>query len=157
METQGSDKKRLWVAIAFRSFHIGLAAFMCVAAVDALENESDFDHTDIIFVAAYVFLFAVILAVFEISQFFNPFPPLHALYRQNFGFIFKPISKGVFIIFIGFLQFGLKNTFGLACGIISIADGVFLQLVYCKDSSLLVDGPVPYDPPRVPTARQQEV
>jgi len=89
--------KILWVAIGFRVFHIGLCAFMCVAAVDTLAGNLSINDTDEIFIAAYVFLFAVILAVFEISQ-FKPLPAIEDVYTANFGFIYKPISKGVFII-----------------------------------------------------------
>ena len=152
---KGESKQIKWVAIGFRVLHIGLCAFMCVAAVDALERKGgSIDETDTIFVAAYIFLFALIFGVFEITQ-FKPVAAIDALYRANFGFLYKPMSKGVFLIFIGFLQFGLKNTFGLACGILTIACGIVLQLVYCKDPNLLIDVGS-YTPPH-PTARQQEV
>jgi len=154
-DDKGSGTKVRWVAVAFRVFHLGLCAFMCVAAIEALEGGDNVDKTDRYFVAAYIFLLAVILGVFEISCFFKPAPTLETFYKNNLGFIYKPISKGVFLIFVGFLQFGLNNVFGLACGILTIADGIVLQLVYCKDPNLLVDV-ASYNAPN-PTARQQEV
>lgn len=79
---------------------------MCVTAVDSLSRDNDISETDSIFVAAYVFLFAVILFFFELTQ-FKSIPKLDKAYKANFGFLYKPISKGIFLIFVGFLQFGL--------------------------------------------------
>ena len=61
--------KTTGVALLFRCFHIGLCAFMAFAAVDALQRRNELDQLDTIFLAAYVFVFALIFAVFEISQF----------------------------------------------------------------------------------------
>ncbi|KAJ8614513.1 hypothetical protein CTAYLR_000787 [Chrysophaeum taylorii] len=160
------DEKQIkWVAVAFRCFHIGLCVFMCVTAVFSLSSDNDIGDTDSIFVAVYVFLFAaslrrprVILFVFEISR-FKSIPPVEVVYTDNFGFLYKQLSKAAFLVFIGFLQFGLSGSksFTYSCGIITIANGVVLSLVYCKDSTLLDEGPEKYKPPVAPTARSQEV
>lgn len=132
----------LWVAVAFRCFHICLTVFMTATAALALAADADVKDTDAIFVAFYIFVFAVLLFVFEASQ-FTKIAALDAAYRQNFGFLYKPLSKAVFIIFIGFLFFGLKGDRALkyACGIVTICDGIVLAGVYCKDASLLVEEP----------------
>lgn len=147
--------KTPWVGVAFRCFHLGLTVFMTATAALALAADTDIKDTDAIFVAFYIFVFAVILFVFEASQ-FTQISFLDLAFRQNFGFLFKPLSKAIFIIFIGFLFFGLKGDRALkyACGIVTIADGVVLAGVYCKDPSLLVVEPDSYTPP---TVRTEEV
>ena len=151
---------------------------MCAAAIDSLSNEDGTgassavleraraiprhhpmspvaEDTDAIFVACYVFLFAVMLFVFEASS-FSPRPVrwLEGVYRANFGFLYKPVSKSVFLIFIGFLQFGLDsskgNAMGLACGILTIAAGVGLTLVYCKEPAHFNTPGEKYTPPVIP-------
>ena len=43
-----------------------------------------------------------------------PAKKLEEVYLANFGFMFKPLSKALFFIFVGFLQFGLDGTGGRA-------------------------------------------
>ena len=59
----------------------------------------------------------------------------------------------MFLIFIGCLQFGFGKPYGLACGILSIADGIVLQLAYCKNPNYFAKP----DDPALPTARQEDV
>lgn len=105
--------------------------------------------------ATYVFLFAVMLFVFEAHSFLpRPVGAVENLYRANFGFLYKPVSKSIFLIFVGFLQFGLDssngNAMGLACGILTIAAGVLLTLVYCKQPAHFENPGEKYTPPAIP-------
>ena len=63
-------------------------------------------HISEFFVALYVLLFAAVWFLFEISQ-IRPIAAVHDLLRRNFGFLFSPIGKCSFIVFIAFLNFGV--------------------------------------------------
>ena len=54
--------------------------------------------------------------------------------RANFGFLFKPIGKGLFIIFIAFLNFGLggTNNLGLATGICLCIVGALYIVMFLR-------------------------
>lgn len=128
---------------------------MCATAIDSLSNESSESDTDAIFVALYVFLFAVMLFVFEAMSFLSkPIAYVDAVYRANFGFMYKPATKAVFLVFVGFLQFGLdsshSNALGLSCGILTISSGILMAVVYCKDTSIFDAPGEKYTPPAIP-------
>lgn len=143
------------VPLMFRVANIGLCVFMCATAIDSLSNESSESDTDAIFVALYVFLFAVMLFVFEAMSFLpKPIAYVDAVYRANFGFMYKPVTKAVFLVFVGFLQFGLdsshSNALGLSCGILTISSGILMAVVYCKDTSIFDAPGEKYTPPAIP-------
>ena len=69
---------------------------------------------------------------FEASQ-VRPCDAVVVQLKRNFGFLFHPLGKSSFIIFCAFLNFGVQaSTLGLATGILCIADGVLLILLYLK-------------------------
>ena len=49
------------------------------------------------FVAVYTFLFAVILATFEITR-VKPVVKIEQIFQQNFGFLYSHFLKGIFIL-----------------------------------------------------------
>ena len=59
-----------------------------------------------IFVAVYMLLFACLLFVFESVQ-IKQIEYLDLLLRRNVGFMYNSMGKAFFIIFVGFLSFGL--------------------------------------------------
>ena len=100
-------------------------------------------------------LFAVMLFVFEAMSFLpKPIAYVDAVYRANFGFMYKPATKAVFLVFVGFLQFGLdsshSNALGLSCGILTISSGILMAVVYCKDTSIFDAPGEKYTPPAIP-------
>ena len=113
------------IRAAFKVAHIGLPALMVYTAL------SDFMHNSgnqTWFIATYIMLFAAMLATFEVAQIRNCGPVTMVL-RENFGFLFRPLSKAIFIIFLAFLEFGLdtgggdSNDIGILCGCLLIVDG----------------------------------
>jgi len=51
--------------------------------------------------------FAALLFFHESSQFY-PIAQVDDVVVRNFGFLYKPLGKGVFLVFIAFLNFGLS-------------------------------------------------
>lgn len=119
----------------FRIVHFGLCAMM--AATGALSimgfgsvNGNQLSH---FFVALYLLLFAALWFTFELMT-IRPVDYIIAEFKRNFGFLFHPLGKALFIIFVAFLNFGVKegDQLGLATGILCIADGIILMLLYLK-------------------------
>ena len=113
----------------------GLCVMMAATGVLSL-GEATFSlkpsHISEFFVALYVLLFAAVWFLFEISQ-IRPIAAVHDLLRRNFGFLFSPIGKCSFIVFIAFLNFGVADqAMALWTGILVCADGIIAGLIYLK-------------------------
>ena len=85
-----------------------LAALMAMLGVTAL-IEMDFSGLDSIteaFLAVYMVIFAVLLAVYEFIW-WQPIASLNKTFRKNFGFMYGLKGKGFYLIFVAFLTFGM--------------------------------------------------
>lgn len=58
------------------------------------------------FLAFYMILFSVLLFIYEL-MWWSPVPNLNKNVRKNFGFLYGLRGKGMYLIFVGFLCFGL--------------------------------------------------
>jgi hypothetical protein len=58
------------------------------------------------FLAAYMVLFAALLFIYEL-MWWSPVPKLNKDMRKNFGFMYGLRGKGLYLIFVAFLCFGL--------------------------------------------------
>ena len=58
------------------------------------------------FLASYMVLFAILLLVYEI-MWWAPVPNVNKGLRKNFGFMYGLRGKGLYLIFVAFLCFGL--------------------------------------------------
>lgn len=100
-----------------------------------------------IFVALYMFLFAVLLFTYE-CMWWKSVDGIVRPLRKNFGFLFGIKGKAVFIIFVAFLNFGLNSaaepakTLGLATGICFLINGVLHMAAYLKYPEYM-EGSVP--------------
>ena len=53
--------------------------------------------------------------------------------KRNFGFLFNPIGKALFIVFVAFLNFGVQEKqLGFWTGIFGCCDGALLIFLYLK-------------------------
>ena len=124
----GPDKKAAIARVAFKCFHMSLAVFMAWTAIeDYMHLRWASTTSGTFFIATYVLFFAALLFSFE-TLLIRPCPPIDRVYRANFGFLYRPLSKALFFIFLAFLEFGLEtgngNIWGIVCGALLIADGV---------------------------------
>lgn len=104
---------------AVRLVVVGMCVMMAAAGALSLANLDDSKSvvTDVI-VSCYVLLFASVLFLHEVNE-IRQIEVVEHILRKNFGFLFKPLGKGGFIVFIAFLNFGLTDSaaLGLATGI----------------------------------------
>ncbi|KAL3919542.1 MAG: hypothetical protein SGILL_003705 [Bacillariaceae sp.] len=87
------------------------------------------------FLAAYMILFAALLFMYEL-MWWSPFPSLNKSMRKNFGFMYGLRGKGLYIIFMAFLCFGLGKdasvkALNYATGASFLAGGLLHFFVIC--------------------------
>ncbi|KAG7368207.1 COPI associated protein [Nitzschia inconspicua] len=88
--------------------NMGLAALMSALGVLTLieVHRTGFRDLSEPFLASYMILFALLLFLYEI-MWWSPFPAMNKSMRKNFGFMYGLRGKGLYIIFVAFLCFGL--------------------------------------------------
>lgn len=86
----------------------GLAAMMGALGITSLieMNFGALDEVTEAFLAVYMVIFAVLLALYEFIW-WSPIPALNKTFRKNFGFMYGLKGKGFYLIFIAFLCLGL--------------------------------------------------
>lgn len=125
---------------------MGLCSFMTVTNIDQAND------TDDLFVSLYNVVFAFLLCSYEVTKYW-PYPSLHDFLRRYFGFLFFSFSRSTYIIFCGFLQFGLNapgsckvsdddacvddkdvngNWLGIMTGMCLLLEGLIIVGVQCK-------------------------
>lgn len=95
------------------------------------------------FLAVYMILFAVLLFLFEF-MYWSPIESLHVIIRKNFGFLYGLRGKGFFLIFVGFLCFGLGRDSSVVLlnyftGICWFLGGCLHVFVYCTKPDVAAD------------------
>ena len=95
-----------------------------------------------VFVCSYMIFFSTLLFTFEAMQ-SQPIVWLDHMLRRNFGFLYNPIGKALFDIFIAFLCLGLSGDLSLAVGIAFACFGGGQIALYMKNPTLFVYNAVP--------------
>ncbi|KAJ8603461.1 hypothetical protein CTAYLR_005100 [Chrysophaeum taylorii] len=118
----------------FRLIHLGLAVMMAATGALSIMEFGNFNGQQLseLVVSLYLLLFALLWFVFELAE-IRPIDYVVYHLKRNCGFLFHPMGKALFIIFVAFLNFGVQDkVLGLATGILCLADGVVLILLYLK-------------------------
>lgn len=120
--------------LALMIINLGLSCMMAATGVLGIMASDSTSDTGVIFMGLYMLIFALILAVFEISQ-LRPSMGIDNLWKRNFGFLYGPIGRGIYMIFIAILCFGIEKPYdlALASGIVIIIFGslqIFVSLWY---------------------------
>jgi len=105
---QGTNSKGGIVLCLLSLVNMGLAAMMTALGVLTIIQVHRTGLGDLSepFLAAYMILFAVLLFVYEL-MWWSPLPKLNKDMRKNFGFMYGLRGKGLYLVFVAFLCFGL--------------------------------------------------
>ena len=105
---KGSGGKGGCVISLLSLLNMGLAALMTALGVLTIIEVHRTGLGDLSepFLAAYMVLFAILLFVYEL-MWWSPVPKLNKDMRKNFGFMYGLRGKGLYLIFVAFLCFGL--------------------------------------------------
>ena len=120
--------------LALMIINLGLSAMMAATGVLGILEAGSTKDTGVVFMGLYMLIFALILAVFEISQ-LRPSMGIDNLWKRNFGFLYGPLGRGIYMIFIAILCFGIQKPYdlALASGVVIIFFGslqIFVSLWY---------------------------
>ncbi|KAJ1456562.1 hypothetical protein M885DRAFT_517370 [Pelagophyceae sp. CCMP2097] len=126
-----SNPKLVWF---FRVIHFGLCVMMsATGAMSLLEFGSvNGNQLSQLFLSLYLLLLSTIWFTFEGSTLMHNERVVAEL-KRNFGFLYHPIGKALFIIFCAFLNFGVQERLlGFFTGCFMCVDGVMLLVLYWK-------------------------
>lgn len=82
---------------AFSFFLIGTSILMAFTGAKAVLDVDNTDEAGSLFIGLYMFLFAVILFVYEVIC-IKSVEVLDNFYAKNFGFLYGPIGKGLYML-----------------------------------------------------------
>eukprot|EP01033_Poteriospumella_lacustris_P013209 gene13209-9460_t len=121
------------VKMIFLVMNLGLMIFMAATGALGIGNANNVNDSGVIFVGIYLIVFAGILTVFEISQ-LCPGGRLDDFVKRNFGFLYGNIGKGLYLLFVGILCFGLSEPrqLAIAAGVLIAAWGLASILIAMK-------------------------
>jgi len=126
------------VSVLFRVINVGVCVMMAATGAMSLASFGSVNENQLsgAVVSLYLLLFSATWFAFEASQ-VKSCDFVVVQLKRNFGFLFHPLGKSLFIIFCAFLNFGVQaSALGLATGLCCIADGVILILLYLKRPDL---------------------
>lgn len=131
-EDQKTNAKMVWYGLKI------ITLFFCVlifsTAIIRLETVT-FSESPQVFVCSYMIFFSTLLFTFEAMQ-SQPIVWLDHMLRRNFGFLYQPLGKALFDIFLAFLCLGLTSDMALAVGIAFALFGGCQIALYLKNPSL---------------------
>lgn len=130
-----------------RYYNLLMGFMVALAAVFTFESVHRVDETSQMFIAFYSLMFGAILTGFELTRMFGV-ESLTMLYKRNLGFLFKPVSRAIYILFVAFLLFGLKaapggdansNWLGYLVGLLMVCESLFIFVLKVRYPSLLLE------------------
>ncbi|CAM9776499.1 unnamed protein product [Phaeothamnion confervicola] len=126
--------------LGFRICSITIAVLMIIASFVALGNLSVSDGFTTFFLCIYIWLFSGILMTYEMQGFVRC-EGVDSSLRKYFGLVYGTLGRGIFMIFIAFLNFALENTngWGVAVGILTLIEAAAMITVFLQRPHLLDD------------------
>jgi hypothetical protein len=109
-----TDGSRVFVINAMSFLNVSCCVLMFFSALSSIVLVDDIDDVDLAFVSVYTMFFAVILFIYEMLN-FGFMEYCREGYKKQMGFLYKPGMRGVFLIFVAFLVYGLKANPGMKC------------------------------------------
>jgi hypothetical protein len=110
-------------ALFLRVFYICCAVLMSTAAwLYILGGDTNFTK---IFIAFYVFFFAILISCFEIAL-----PACSRMIASNFGFLYNGLGRGIFLVFAAALSFNLKVIGIVAMSILLLGVVINIYIVF---------------------------
>lgn len=143
--SEEEESKARMLYFGMKAITLILCILMFSTACVSLEGVSGVSASGQIFVSTYMIFFSILLAAFEITQ-IQQIIWLDHMLRRNFGFLFSPMGKAFFIIFVAFLCFGLDGELPLVTGIAVAVFGGGQVAMYLKHPEFFEYIPPGYGP-----------
>ncbi|CAM9185042.1 unnamed protein product [Choristocarpus tenellus] len=111
----------------FHFINIGLSVMMAASAVLSL---MDIPGAHEVFLALYLLIFGILLFVYEIVRVLMQRSGPHNIMVRNFGFFFGAKGRGLYLVFVGFLNFPLNTTLSKWTGVAVLIWGIVTVVTY---------------------------
>lgn len=114
------------------------AGMMTLGILTLIEFQKGMDISEA-FVAAYMILFAALLALYEF-MWWSTIDAINKSMRKNFGFLYGIKGKALYLIFVAFLTIGLESSIRwlrYTVGIAFLADGALHLFLLCSKPDLV--------------------
>lgn len=105
-EQAREEERALNVRRGFTFLHLCGSVLMYTGAILSFAAEPGVSEA---FIALYSFLFTTLIAAFELSRVYE-MVHLEAQFSENFGFLYNHQIKGMYLIFIAFVNLGLSTS-----------------------------------------------
>lgn len=110
--------------LLLRLSYMSAAILMAAASVISLEIQPD---VGLAFFAVYVFVFSILIFCFEVNLSICARP-----LAINFGFLYTPIGRCIFLLFVSFMVFSLQLPLAYAAFAVLLAVGLLHLVILCK-------------------------
>lgn len=105
---------------------IGISTMMIITSFYVILSSSSSVSVSTLFIALYVFFFAIMICCFECGL-----KVATTVIVQNFGFMYNPVGRFFFILFVAFLAYEL-SVLGKVCFALLLAELAVQIFVYLK-------------------------
>ena len=133
-QDEANARKAVMVSYGTKALTLVFCVLIFATAIVRLETIKISEGGQV-FVAAYMLFFSTLLFVFEAMQ-SQPIVWLDHMLRRNFGFLYNPVGKAFFLIFIAILCLGLDGDLSVAVGLAATAFGGAQIALYLKNPAL---------------------
>eukprot|EP00903_Cladosiphon_okamuranus_P005473 g5458.t1 len=111
----------------FHFVNIGVSIMMAASAAFGLIAFDSFENGVL---AIYLMIFAVLLFMYELVRVMGGCERPKQVMTKNFGFFFGAKGRGLYLVFVGFLNFPLDLTISEWTGFVTLGWGVLTVVAY---------------------------
>jgi len=127
------DKNKLMMSYFTLITHTIICLLLSTASALGIQS-SYATSANTVVVGLYILLFSLILLVYEIVQVgtkccTNRLDWIDLLWKKNFGFLYGPLGRGAYVMFVGALMFGISGSLATGAAIFCIIWGIALILI----------------------------
>jgi hypothetical protein len=122
------------VILSLYVINLTLMLMLSSTGAAAIKIVDQINDTGVIFIGLYMILFSIIFMVFETFVILYRVQRVAIFYKKNFGFFQGPLGRSAFLVFSGFLSFGLAQPrdLALATGFLVVIWGITYAVVSLK-------------------------
>jgi len=129
-------------AMQFSNIFIG-CAMIAVCVLEIVTTQSFWSGVTDVFAVFYTIMFSLILIGYELRN-----EKTDAMLRENFGFMYDPLGRLLFLIFIAIFPISMAAPYGLVVSLLGFTNAYFNYFVITKHPSF-TRGVPDYVPPKV--------
>ncbi|CAM9517887.1 unnamed protein product [Ascophyllum nodosum] len=124
---RGSGGDATIIRSFFHFINIGISVMMAASAVFGILA---LDNVQRVVLSVYLLIFSALMFLYELVRVLTRCERAHQVMRKNFGFFFGAKGRGLYLIFVGFLNWPLTSLLSTWTTFLTIGWGVITVLAY---------------------------